>query len=76
MNKFVIIETSKVSTVDFNQVLEDSADTLRYSFDGTKTFVNYKGDQPSFLEGKLEHTNAEILEILKGDEWAFSTASD
>jgi hypothetical protein len=69
MKNFVIIDASEVSSVDFDQVIETSADTLRYSVDGTKTFVKYRGTQPSFLAGKTEHNHAEILAILSGPEW-------
>jgi len=70
MKTFVIIDASEVSSVDFDQVAETSADTLRYSLDGTKTFVKYEGTQPFFLLGKTEHSHAEILSILSGPEWA------
>jgi len=66
---YCIIDASDVSSVDFDQVAETSADTLRYSLDGTKTFVKYEGDQPSFLSGKTEYTHSEILPILATDEW-------
>ena len=69
MKTYVIIDSSEVSSVDFNQVLETSAETLRFSLDGTKTFVKYEGDQPSFLIGKTEYTHEEILSILSGPEW-------
>jgi hypothetical protein len=69
MRTYCIINSSEVSGVDFDQVLQTSADTLRYSVDGTKTFVKYEGDQPSFLSGKQEYTHEEILSILSGDEW-------
>lgn len=69
MKNFVIIDSSEVSNVDFNQVKETSADTLRYSLDGTKTFVKFEGDTPSFLEGKTQYNQAEIRSILNGDEW-------
>ena len=70
MNKtYVIIDSSEVTSVDFDQVAETSADTLRYSLDGTKTFVKYEGTQPFFLLGKTEYDNEEILTILSGPEW-------
>ena len=69
MRTYVIIDASEVSSVDFDQVVETSADTLRYSLDGTKTFVKYEGTQPSFLLGKTEHTQEEMLNILSGPEW-------
>ena len=69
MRNYVIIETSEVSSVDFDQVLETSADTLRYNVAGTQTFVKFEGDTPSFLEGKTAYTHSEMLEILAGEEW-------
>lgn len=66
---YVIINASDVASVDFNQVIETSPDTLRYSLDGTKTFVKFYGDAPSFLEGKTQYTHSEILNILAGAEW-------
>lgn len=69
MRTFVIIDASEVGNVNFDQVLETSADTLRYSLDGTKTFVKFYGDAPSFLEGKTQYTHSEILSILTGAEW-------
>lgn len=69
MKTFVIIDASEVGSVDFDQVLETSAETLRFSLDGTKTFVKYEGTQPSFLSGKTEYTHSEILAILAGPEW-------
>ena len=68
---YVIIDASEVSSVDFDQVLETSAETLRYNVNpaGTKTFVKFEGDTPSFLEGKTAYTHSEMLEILAGEEW-------
>ena len=67
--KYVIIDASEVSSVDFLQVMETSANTLRYSVDETKTLVKFEGDTPSFLEGKTQYTHSEILNILRGPEW-------
>ena len=69
MRNYVIIDTSEVSSVDFNQVLETSSSTLRYSLDGSQTFVKFEGDTPSFLEGKPTHTLSEMHTILDGEEW-------
>tara|TARA_R110000851_G_scaffold197878_1_gene348956 strand:+ start:739 stop:969 length:231 start_codon:yes stop_codon:yes gene_type:complete len=67
--KYVIIGADEVSSVDFSQVDETSADTIRYSVDGTKTFVKYDGAKPTFLYGKDTYTHSEILTILATDEW-------
>jgi hypothetical protein len=74
MRTYVIIDASGVVNVDFDQVLETSADTLRYSVDGTKTFVKFEGDTPSFLIGEPQYDHAEILSILSGPEWTDSDA--
>ena len=67
--KYTIISKDDVSSIDFTQVIETSASTLRYSIDGNKTFVKYKGSQPSFLSGKTEYSYTEILVELAKDEW-------
>ena len=75
MNRtYVIINASDVSDVDFDQVYETSADTLRWSLNadgsrGDKTFVKFFGETPSFLDGKDQYTHSEIRTILAGSEW-------
>ena len=70
---FAIFSLTEIEKIDFSQVLETSAETLRVSTDGTKSFVKWDGDQPEFvntletLEGL--HTYSEILDILSGEEW-------
>jgi hypothetical protein len=70
MRNYVIIDASEVSSVDFNQVLETSADTLRYNLAGTQTFVKFDGDTPSFLEGKTAYDRSEMLTLLANEEWS------
>ena len=69
--KYVIIDSDEVSSVDFSQVFETSAETLRYNIApaGTKTFVKFEGATPSFLDGKTQYTHSEILTILATSEW-------
>ena len=68
--KYVIINASEVGTVDFSQVNETSADTLRYSLDDSKTFVKFDGDTPSFLDGKTQYNHSQIRTILDGTDWS------
>ena len=68
--KWVIINASEVSSVDFSQVHETSADTLRYSLDDSQTFVKFEGSTPSFLSGKTQYTHSEIRTILAGEDWS------
>ena len=76
--KYVIIDKDDVSSVDFSQVRETSADTLRNNNDESKTFVKYDGAQPSFLSGKTEYSHSEILAILNNEdgEWYNDISTD
>ena len=67
--KYVIINASEVGSVDFSQVNETSASTLRYSLDNSKTLVKFDGDTPSFLSGKTQYSHSEIRSILAGEDW-------
>ena len=69
MISYVIIDASEVANVDFDQVAERSVETLRFSLDGSKTFVKFEGDTPDFLISEPQYTQEEILAILSGAEW-------
>jgi len=64
MKQFVIINSSQVSSVNFNEVMEDSANTLRYNLDGTQTFVKFTGDTPSFVTSETIYSEDEFREIM------------
>jgi hypothetical protein len=71
--KYVIFDTSEIDKIDFEEVLETSASTLRYSVNGLKTFVKYDGDMPSSVfqlsSKSIEYSHSEILAILATEEW-------
>ena len=71
---YVIINSSDISSIDFNQIKQTSSSTLRYNLDGTKALVKFEGSTPSFLNGKTQYTHSEILSILrdKTGEWYFA----
>ena len=56
--KYVIFEVSEIDAIDFSQVLETSAETLRKSVDESKTFVKYEvlpaQEEVLYQEGDLE----------------------
>jgi len=64
---------SEVATIDFSEVMETSADTLRKSVDESKSFVKYEGDQPpsvvALTTRSQEYSHEEILALLAGTEW-------
>ena len=71
--RFVIFDTAEKDKVDYTQVYETSADTLRISVDGLKTFVEYNLPMPysvEQLETKSEPLTIEqLLIILDSNEW-------
>jgi len=66
---YCIIDSSDVENVNFDQVFETSADTLRYNNEETQTFVKYEGAKPRFLYGKDTYTHSQMLDILAGSDW-------
>ena len=70
----MIFNVSELSNIDFTQVLETSAETVRKSVDLTKTFVKWDGVEiPSSVAALTTkegpYTYSEILEILSTPEW-------
>ena len=70
----MIFNVSELDTIDFNEVLETSAETVRKSVDETKTFVKWDGVTiPPSVEALTTkegpYTYTEILDILATPEW-------
>ena len=72
MRSFVILQSAEVDSINFNEVMENSVDTLRFSLNGEQTFVKYEGSKPSFLDGKDKLTTDEMLTLLAGSDWTES----
>jgi hypothetical protein len=72
-DQYVIFHTSELEKIDFSEVYETSADTVRTSLDGTKTFVKWRGDVPvsvtSLTTKGVVLTQEEMLEVLSTEEW-------
>jgi len=68
--RWSIISAEDVASIDFSQVLESSADSLRYNIAGTETFVKYEGSKPSSIPADaVEYTHSEILALLATEAW-------
>ena len=71
--EYLIIPVSELTKVNFDEVLETSAETVRKSIDQTKTFVKWEGAEPAFVAtisgAEGPYTYDEILNILTGVEW-------
>ena len=71
---FAIISSDDVDLIDYSEVIENDENSLRYSLDGTKTFVKWLGvSNPSFLENieNEQILNYEsMIELLATTEWS------
>jgi hypothetical protein len=71
--EYLIFNVSEIPLVDFNYVMETSAETLRRSVDGTKTFIKWESQPPGFISEMTTkegpYTHDEILVILATPEW-------
>jgi hypothetical protein len=70
---YVIFDLSEVGTIDFSEVMETSADTLRKNLANTQSFVKYEGDMPASVVAlttrSQEYTHEDILALLAGTDW-------
>ena len=77
LRNFMIFPVTELSKIDFTQVLETSADSVRKSVDSTLTFVKWDGDEPLCLADVADkqgpYTYEEILVILAGTDWSLPT---
>lgn len=72
--QFAIFSTTELPLINFGEVLETSASTVRTSNDGTLVFVKWDSITPPPSVEALTtivgyYTYTEILEILSGEEW-------
>ena len=72
MRTYVIVNTTDLELLDYNQLLTTNAETATRNIKGDKAIVKYQGDMPSTIDElttKTIHTHEEILVIVNGDEW-------
>ena len=71
--RYIIFDVTELSTIDFDQVLETSSDTVIYNVAETQTIVKYIGDMPSSVQALTTksgpYTHTEIKNILSGPAW-------
>ena len=60
--RWLVIPTSVISDIDFNQVHESNADSLRLSVDGNSTFVKYE------VQVVEENTTETFINAETGEE--------
>lgn len=62
--KYVIIEPSELSSLDFSKLTTTSSDSVRYNIARNKCLVSFRGSTPSELNGKTEYTEEQIFTIV------------
>ena len=70
---YVIFDLTEVGTIDFSEVMETSADTLRKNLANTQSFVKYESVMPASVAAlttrSQEYSHEEILALLAGADW-------
>ena len=76
MKNYVIFDISELDLVDFNEILEDSPNSLRKSKDSQKAVIKWSGNSPSFINNMTSiegpYNETEILAIMATDYWWFT----
>ena len=71
---YAIIQTSDLSNIDFSQIGETSADTLRYNLAGTEFVIKWNTTPTFISDGSVvpvsELTHAEALALMATAEWS------
>jgi hypothetical protein len=70
---YAIINTANLSSIDFEQIGETNADTLRYNLAGTEFVIKYNNEPTFISSGEVLPvqllTHAEALTLMATEEW-------
>ena len=76
MTTYITFNVSEIDSIDFNQILETSVETLRYSVDKTQTLVKWDGEIPSCVLGLTTKSAYmsydEIVALLNTPIWTIN----
>lgn len=71
---YAIIQTSDLSNIDFDQIGETSADTLRYNLANTEFIIKWNSTPTFITDGTIvpvsELTHEEALALMATAEWS------
>ena len=74
--QYLIFPISEISKINYSLILETSEESLRKSIDGTKTFIKWDNEIPSFVSTLLNsegpYNYNEMINILLTQEWVKS----
>ena len=63
--RWLVIPVSKIDDINFSEVHEPNAESLRKSIDGTQTFVKYEINSEEYTE----YNHTDILALLNTEAW-------
>ena len=73
-NTYAIINTSDLSSIDFSQIGETSADTLRYNLAGTEFVIKWNTTPTFISDGSVvpvsQLTHSEALALMQTAAWS------
>ena len=71
---YAIIQASDLSNIDFDEIGETSADTLRYNLAGTEFVIKWNTEPTFISDGTVvpvsQLTHAEALALMATAEWS------
>ena len=71
---YAIIQTSDLSNIDFSQIVETSADTLRYNLANTEFIIKWNSTPTFISDGSIvpvsELTHQQALALMATAEWS------
>ncbi len=73
---YAIIKLSEIGSIDFGQVAQSSASTVRKSLDNTQFVIKWQeGYEPTFIaDGKVKPlqvlSHSECLELMATSDWS------
>ncbi len=73
---YAIIKLADIGLIDFSQIAQSSASTIRKSLDNTQFVIKWQeGYEPTFIaDGTVIpvgiYTHAECLELMSTDKWS------
>ena len=72
-NKYLVMLTSEIGLIDFEQVVITSEKTLSYNGDGSKTVIEWTDIEPTFLS-ELSYKDGpydleQMQQIIQSPEW-------
>lgn len=72
-NKYLVMLTSEIHKIDFEQIVITSRETLTYNGNGSKAVIEWDGIEPSFISD-LSYKDGpydveQMQEIIQSPEW-------